>query len=135
MGTVPGAADTSLKESILASAFEESSPLTRGSRLQPARRLTVALLGAYMAVQILVPLRYWLYPGNVGWTEEGHNSSWHMKLRDKEPFLRIEITDPKILETWPPDPRKYPTLRQIGKMGNRPDMILLFAHHLAEQAR
>ena len=117
------------------SVLEEPSPLTRGSRLQPAQRVTVALLGAYMAVQILVPLRHWLYPGNVSWTEEGHNFSWHMKLRDKEPFIQFEITDPKTAETWRPDPREYLTSRQIRKMGTRPDMILLFAHHLAEQAR
>ena len=88
-----------------------------------------------MAVQILAPLRHWLYPGNVSWTEEGHNFSWHMKLRDKDPFIQFQITDPKTSETWRPDPRRYLTRRQIGKMGTRPDMILLFAHHLAEQAR
>ena len=117
------------------SALEESPPATLGSELQPAQRLTVALLGAYMAVQILVPLRHWLYPGNVSWTEEGHNFSWHMKLRDKDPFIQFQITDPKTAETWRPDPRRYLTRWQIRKMGTRPDMILLFAHHLAGQAR
>ena len=117
------------------SALEQSPPATLGSGLQPAQRLTAALLGAYMAVQILAPLRHWLYPGNVSWTEEGHNFSWHMKLRDKDPFIQFQITDPKTAETWRPDPREHLTSRQIRKMGTRPDMILLFAHHLAEQAR
>ncbi len=58
-----------------------------------------------------------------------------MKLRDKDPFIQFQITDPKTAETWRPDPREYLTSRQIGKMGTRPDMILLFAHHLAAQAR
>ena len=58
-----------------------------------------------------------------------------MKLRDKDPFIQFQITDPKTSETWRPDPREHLTSRQIRKMGTRPDMILFFAHHLAEQAR
>ncbi|MDX5442717.1 MAG: HTTM domain-containing protein, partial [Hymenobacteraceae bacterium] len=37
----------------------------------------------YAATQILVPLRHFLYPGNVNWTEEGHKFAWHMMLRSK----------------------------------------------------
>ena len=98
-------------------------------RLQTSQRLTAALVGVYLLVQILVPLRHWLYPGNVSWTEEGHNFSWHMKLREKKPFLRFRLTDPVTGENWRPDPREYLTTRQFRKMATRPDMILLFAHH------
>ena len=117
------------------SSLEKALPVTRGSRLKPAQRLTTALLGAYIAIQILVPLRHWLYPGNVSWTEEGHNFSWHMKLRDKKPSIRFQITDPKTPATWTPELHEYLTSMQIRKMGTRPDMILLTAHHLAERAR
>src|SRR6185503_7615623 len=51
--------------------------------LSLSQKRIAALLAAYLAVQILFPLRHYLYPGNVSWTEEGHNVSWHMKLRTK----------------------------------------------------
>ncbi|MCI0746752.1 MAG: HTTM domain-containing protein [Verrucomicrobia subdivision 3 bacterium] len=59
------------------------------STLQPfnpsilQRRVAISLISAYLAIQLLVPLRHLLYPGSVHWTEEGHRFSWHMKLRDK----------------------------------------------------
>ena len=44
----------------------------------------LALLHLYVLAQLLVPLRHWLYPGTVSWTEEGHRFSWHMKLRAQD---------------------------------------------------
>ena len=50
----------------------------------PVLKWTAALLGVWVAVQVLIPLRHFALPGNVHWTEEGHNFSWHTKLRDKD---------------------------------------------------
>lgn len=48
-----------------------------------AQRLIVAALAAWVVIQIVVPFRHLLYPGDVSWTEEGHYFAWHMKLRRK----------------------------------------------------
>src|SRR6185436_43885 len=54
-------------------------PQTRSTySLTTSQKRIAGLLAAYLAVQILFPLRHYLYPGNVSWTEEGHNFSWHM---------------------------------------------------------
>lgn len=100
-----------------------------------ARQLIVVALAAYLLVQILVPLRHWLYPGDVHWTEEGHRFSWRMKLRDKEGFARFFLTDPQTGAIWEADPLAYLTSWQFDEMIGRPDMVLQFAHHLAEAAR
>ncbi len=99
------------------------------------QRLALGLLGAYMAIQVLVPFRHWLYPGNVSWTEEGHRFSWHMKLRDKDARIRFRLTEPNTGRTWEVRPRDFLSSRQIRKMANRPDMILQFAHYLAQRQR
>jgi hypothetical protein len=98
------------------------------------RRALVALLAVYMAVQILVPLRHFLYPGDVSWTEEGHHFSWHMKLRDKDSTALFNLKDPASGRTWTVDLRQCRT-RQCDKMAGLPDMIIQFAHHLAEEKR
>ena len=51
------------------------------------RKLVASFLLVWLAIQILVPLRHWLYTGNASWTEEGHRFSWHMKLRSKQGWL------------------------------------------------
>jgi len=127
----PGAAlreDTNQKPSIRPTA----SPRGALSRNQ---KIVVGLLAAYALVHLLLPLRHYLYPGNVSWTEEGHNFAWHMKLRTKRGDALFTITHPGTGQTWVVDPREHLEPRQAMKMANKPDMILLYAHHLAEQKR
>lgn len=102
---------------------------------QPARLnvWTFSFIGLYLALQLLVPLRHWLYPGEVSWTEEGHRFAWHMKLRDKEARLEIKVIDPRTGEVWKANLAEDLTADQIEKMGIRPDMILQYTHHLRDK--
>jgi hypothetical protein len=94
------------------------------------------LLGAYLLLQILIPLRHFAYPGNVSWTEEGHRFSWQMKLREKQGTSRFFVTNTRTGETTVVEPQTILESWQADKMATRPDMILQFAHYLArEQAR
>ena len=97
------------------------------------KRVTVALLAIYLLVQLLVPLRHYLYPGNVNWTEQGHRFSWHMKLRIKDGISEFDVADPRSGKTWTLDPRRHLTLRQFGRMSCHPDMLLQFSHVLARE--
>jgi vitamin K-dependent gamma-carboxylase len=103
--------------------------------LTPKQKTVAVLLATYLVVQLLLPLRHFLYPGNVSWTEEGHNFSWHMKLRTKRGDAVFTITHPPTGQTWTVDPRKHLQPRQYTKMAAKPDMVLQFAHHLAEEKR
>lgn len=94
---------------------------------------TFGFVVIYLALQLLIPLRHWLYPGHVSWTEEGHRFAWHMKLRDKTGHLAIEVTDPKTGQAWPVDLNEDLAPRQITEMSTRPDMILQYAHYLREK--
>jgi len=94
--------------------------------------VTLTLFILWFAVQIALPLRHFFIPGYVSWTEEGHNFSWHMKLRDKErQSVTFLATDPSTDETWEIDARETLTSRQYRKMASRPHMIWQFARHLA----
>ena len=96
---------------------------------------TMGLLGIYLAVQLLVPLRHYLYPGNVSWTEEGHRFAWHMKLRHKTVRALFLVTDPVGNMKWVVEPGEYLTPWQERKMSVRPDLILQFSHHIANEMR
>jgi len=105
------------------------------SHLLPSQRLTLVLIGIYIAFQLLMPLRHFLYPGNVSWTEEGHRFSWHMRLRNKHSINKFYALDPKTNKTWEIDLNNYLTPRQIKWMNLHPDMILQFSHYLADEFR
>ena len=99
----------------------------------PRRRLVAMLIIAYAAVQVIVPLRHWLYPGSVHWTEQGHRFSWHMMLRSKNGSASFTVTHPGLPEPVKVDPKDYLTPRQQRKMPTHPDMVLQFAHHIADR--
>ena len=99
------------------------------------QKLIAGLLAAYFAVQLILPLRHYLYPGNVSWTEEGHNFSWHMKLRTKVGEAVFNVTHPASGQTWTIKPDSYLESHQLMKMITKPDLLLLFARYLAEEKR
>ncbi len=98
----------------------------------PVRRGVVAALAVYAIVQLLVPLRHWLYPGSVSWTNEGHNFAWRMKLDDRRLRVRIDVVNPATGERRRVDLDQFLTGRQQHVMATRPDMLVQFAHHVAE---
>lgn len=99
------------------------------------RRAIAWGLGAYVLVQLLIPIRPWLYPGNPSWTEYGHNFSWRMMLRAKSGSLRYHVVDLSTGERWTVDPAAHLEPWQLRDMSGKPDMILEFAHDLAELYR
>ncbi|XXV06316.1 HTTM domain-containing protein [Sorangium sp. So ce1335] len=100
----------------------------------PRRALPLALLHAYLLIHLLVPLRHWAYPGDVAWNEAGHRFSWRMKLRDKNVSeLDVHVLDPRTGVRESLDLGEWLTDRQLGEMCARPDMIVDFAHHVADR--
>ena len=103
--------------------------------LTTSQKVIAGLLGAYLVVQLVFPLRHYLYPGNVSWTEEGHNFSWHMKLRTKSGDAVFTVTHPQSGQTWTIKPEDYLESHQLMKVITKPDLLVLFGHHLAEEKR
>jgi hypothetical protein len=98
-------------------------------------RLGAVLLGGWLLIQLALPLRHWLYPGNVSWTEEGHRFAWHMKLRSKSARATFVVRDVDTGRQWKVEPSDLLTDRQRRKMITRPDLIVQFAHHIEDELR
>ncbi len=137
VGSLPGLAP-SHQEPIPVRTLHTA--VTAGTSAEPrltflgrGQAVTLALFTLWFAVQVALPLRHYFIPGYVSWTEEGHNFSWHMKLRDKDrTSVTFSATDPSTGETWEIDARETLTRRQYRKMASRPHMIWQFARHLAK---
>jgi hypothetical protein len=98
-------------------------------------RLVLALLGAYFAVHLAMPLRHLLYPGDVLWTEEGFRFSWNVMLMEKNGSLDAHVREPSTGKRWVVSPGAYLTRYQSKMMASQPDMILHFAHLVAADFR
>ena len=103
--------------------------------LSRREKVVLVMLTLYVGFQLIFPLRHLAYPGEVNWTEEGHNFSWHMKLRTKAAQACFTVSHPASGKTWTIDPLVYIGSRQLAKMATHPDMVLQFSHYLAEEKR
>jgi hypothetical protein len=83
--------------------------------------------------QFFMPLRHFLYPGNVLWTEEGFRFSWMVMLAEKTALTTFKIKDLKSGLETEIDNKDFLTEKQIVFMSYQPDMILQFAHFLADK--
>jgi hypothetical protein len=96
-------------------------------------RYLLVLLSLFFLIQITVPLRHFLYPGNVSWTEEGHMFSWHMMLRQKIGKARFWVKDKDKNRIYKLNTYKYLNKLQHDIMASDPEMIVQFAHFINEE--
>jgi hypothetical protein len=86
---------------------------------------------AFVLVQIALPLRHHLIPGDVLWTEEGHRLSWRMMLRSKQGNIHFTIKD-KDGELISHDARDHLSKKQYRTMATHPDFIWQYVQYLKE---
>jgi vitamin K-dependent gamma-carboxylase len=96
------------------------------------QRVVLSLLAIYVVIQILVPLRHFLYRGGIEWIYAEHRFSWRMMLQSQSVRAYFYVMDPNSGETFQVLPEDYLAKWQVPRMGWRPDMLVQFAHYLAK---
>lgn len=93
----------------------------------PSPRVRV-MIAAWIAVQLALPLRHFIYQGAVLWNEDGMRFAWHVMIREKHGAVTfIAEVDGKRIEV---PPGMYLTWRQEREMAGQPDLILQLARHI-----
>ena len=90
-----------------------------------------ALVALYVVLQLALPLRHLVYPGDVLWNEDGMRFAWHVMIREKHGSLVYEarFASGKRLEIPPHD---YVTARQERECAGQPDLILQLARRIGD---
>jgi hypothetical protein len=86
----------------------------------------------YFIIQILFPLRYLPYPNHLFWSEEGFRFSWRVMLIEKTGTVFFTIKKPNSGQIIHIENGDFLTPLQEKMMSTQPDMILQFAHFLAQ---
>lgn len=90
------------------------------------------MIYTYVAIQLLAPMRFLLYPGHLFWHEEGYRFSWRVMLMEKSGASYFTIKDKKG-KTATVNNSEFLTPLQEKMMSTQPDMILQYAHFLARE--
>ena len=91
-------------------------------------RITVVALALFVAVQLALPLRHYLYPANVRWTEEGYLFAWRVMLTEKVGFVQYRVREVGTGQSWLVEPGEYLTPTQSERMAFQPELIRQTAH-------
>ena len=127
----------SRKKTNEAPAMAATPPKSRPRKLAkpPDPRPAVVLLCAFVVVQLLLPLRHFLYPGNANWTDEGQRFAWRMMLREKRGLGRFLARDVLTGRQQAIYPARYLDPEQLETMWKDPDLIIQFAHFVDRELR
>lgn len=86
----------------------------------------------FFVIQLLLPFRYSLYPGELFWTEEGYRFSWRVMLMEKMGYTTFRIVDKASNATFYINNADFLTPLQEKQMSFQPDFILEYAHYLGD---
>ena len=90
------------------------------------------LLCCFLFFQLLFPLRYLLYPGELFWNEQGYRFSWRVMLMEKRGDITFKIKDSVANTFFYVKNEDFLTPFQEKQMSFQPDFILEYAHHLGK---
>ncbi len=101
----------------------------------PSPAWALPVLGAFVAVQLLLPLRHLMVPENSDWTGQQQWFSWRMKVSAKRVHAlfilqRFEGDEPATV-----DPARLINSMQMNMMGQHADMIYKFVQYLKHDLR
>jgi hypothetical protein len=102
--------------------------------IEPARRqkTIIAFLAIYLTIQILVPLRHFLYPDNPSWSYEGSRFAWRLKINTKIVNLKVIAIDPATGRSMEVPYQNLLTPQQTW-LDNIPDMLYQYVHYLKKE--
>lgn len=98
------------------------------------QRVVLGVVGAFVAWQLIFPLRHFAYPGNASWTEEGQDFAWRMMLHHKSLFIRFYARDGLTGKTVEIPIARMLTKRQLMIIAKSPDQIVAASRFFATVA-
>lgn len=95
-------------------------------------KMAFTLLSVVMIFQILFPLRFLFYPGNVLWTEQGYRFAWRVMLTEKTGYANFKIVDAQTGKRFYVQNNDFLTSFQEKQMSTQADFIVQYAHYLGK---
>lgn len=106
----------------------------RAALPRPGRGVTIAV-SALVAINLIVPLRHYLEPGDVRTNEAGYYGSFRVMLTEKTGFVRFLLHDPDTGARWEVAPEELFADWQVSQLSTRRDLLITATHLIAQDAR
>ena len=87
------------------------------------RPLLLTALAAHVVLQLALPLRSFVYEGNVLWHEQGMRFAWRVMVREKNASVTYVVRSPRLGREWHVSPDEYLQPYQKREFGSQPDLV------------
>jgi vitamin K-dependent gamma-carboxylase len=87
----------------------------------------------FVLFQLIIPMRSWLFPGDVYWTNEGYRMSWKMMMRTKNGTVYFKVIDTATHCIWKVEPAKLFTPMHMMWLATSPDIIWQYAQRIKKE--
>ena len=93
-------------------------------------KICMSIVSFVLILQILIPLRYLIYDGELFWHEQGYRFSWRVMLMEKSGHSTFTVIDKETNQRVVVSNDNFLTPFQEKQMSFQPDLILEYAHYL-----
>lgn len=97
--------------------------------------LAKSFITAYVAFQLLFPLRQWLYHGPSFWNGYGFRFAWNMMLFDNLEDFKVKVSVPNEGVVGYIELNRYVNMRQLRKFNQCPQNLTRLGHFLADEMK
>ena len=94
------------------------------------RYSSLIIIVVFLFLQVFIPWRSLLYPGELFWNEQGYRFSWRVMLMEKKGNSVFKIVNSKTNSFFYVNNDDFLTPVQQKQMSFQPDMILEYGHYL-----
>jgi len=115
--------------------FDFLKPISKPKKsiaLFKPKKYVLPIFLTFFIIQMLFPFRYFAYPGELFWNEQGYRFSWRVMLMEKKGYTTFKIKDSISQKTFYVNNADFLTSFQERQMSFQPDFILEYAHYLAD---
>lgn len=91
------------------------------------------VLSLHFLLQLVLPLRFLLYPGELAWTEDGYRFSWRVMLMEKSGSATFYVWDGATGRGGTVDNSEFLNAHQEKQMAMQPDMVVQYAAFLRKE--
>lgn len=94
------------------------------------KKTVLLVMAIHFTIQLCMPFRFLLYPGNLYWTEQGYRFSWRVMLMEKAGTTFFYVRDKATGKETEVSNDDYLTPMQEKMMSTQPDMMIQYARFL-----
>ena len=94
--------------------------------------IVLSIVTVFFMIQLCFPFRYFLYPGELFWNEQGYRFSWRVMLIEKKGITNLKVLNKENGKNFMVMNAEFLSEFQERQMSFQPDFILEYAHHVGE---